>query len=332
MVLIHPISANSENHYFKALAKLYLLMVPKTSYSINEMVKSFKKAAESDQEQNMKLGIDGTTFLAYEEGTEQPLGYGSLQLNEHENRFVSSQYAHIYVHPEFRRRGVGTILLHQIKGVAAQIDGVKTVFFFADEKVGKKFLVNNSGTIVEKGKVYELRLNSYSIQKIQSLEEITIPKLSIDIIERPEDKLLKEFLEVYNTSNADAPFGQATREKLTHSLQSLRELFHYGNDVSIGAFAYYAGRPVGISHLRLLSHIDEACYQKHTGVHPQYRRQGIATAMKVKLLQWLHQTYPQRTIIKTEVLDENIIMRKVNEKVGFQPVKLQITVEFDLRE
>ncbi len=71
---------------------------------------------------------------------------------------------------------------------------------------------------------------------------------------------------------------------------------------------------IGLSHV-LSSQKGISLYQGLTGVKPQYRRQGIGLAMKIRGIAYAKAT--GHAIIRTENDAKNIPMLAMNERLGF---------------
>ena len=93
--------------------------------------------------------------------------------------------------------------------------------------------------------------------------------------------------------------------------------------------AYGAGDNSSGSRYVGLAGIDADGRPLVTQVHPEYRRRGIATALKAKVME-----YARRRGLETLVtgcLDRNVAMLRVNEKLGFRRVGNEIRLERPIR-
>ena len=82
-------------------------------------------------------------------------------------------------------------------------------------------------------------------------------------------------------------------------------------------------RYVGYTYLVRDAHHTERLLQCMTGVHPEWRRQGIATALKACTLEYV-QCQGYQTIV-THNHGANAAILTLNAKVGFRPVQMDVS-------
>jgi hypothetical protein len=68
-----------------------------------------------------------------------------------------------------------------------------------------------------------------------------------------------------------------------------------------------------------------------TGTVAAHRRKGLARAVKVESLRRLHGDHPEVEVVSTSNAEENGVMRRLNESIGFRPSVVETMAVLDLR-
>jgi RimJ/RimL family protein N-acetyltransferase len=172
-----------------------------------------------------------------------------------------------------------------------------------------------------------LNLNNADREKLKNFTKL--PKLETNTIVSPTKVDIEPFLELYNLAKFNEPRGESTRGKKELNLENLVEVFNNDQYLSAVTLAWYDGIPAGISHFGLIES-QKFIYQRFTGVHPNLCGKGIGTGVKASAILFVLNHYADFTHVETEILDENLPMIRVNDKLGFHQKQLNATVEFDL--
>ena len=94
----------------------------------------------------------------------------------------------------------------------------------------------------------------------------------------------------------------------------------------LGFFALDGDQFVGLSYLRVRSENPQELETGITGVLRDYRRRGIATALKVKAAAFAQQCGADRIMTMNE---EKNPMYELNVQLGFKPLPRWITYQWD---
>ncbi len=308
-------------------------MVSNTDFSIDQFSNSFEKSIKDQMENFSKFNLQDINldYVAYDENRNNknrtPLGYGSVKVKLTKNSFPTHCYTHIYVKNGNNDVKV-QILRLLIKSV--QPTPITTLFFFVETLEEKEFYEKNKGIVVEDGARYELKLSNSVRSQLLSLIQGD-KRIKIKVIINPNKKELLNFVQIYNEANMDQPSGNATRQpSILDTDTFFHSIYSSSKDIIMG-FAYYEDIPAGITIISLTEHRHNHAYQRFTGVLRKYRSRGIAKRLKVWVISYLIDKFPERKILETENLDENVEMRVINDKLGFKQVSPQITIEIPIK-
>jgi RimJ/RimL family protein N-acetyltransferase len=67
-----------------------------------------------------------------------------------------------------------------------------------------------------------------------------------------------------------------------------------------------------------------------TGTAAPYRGRGLARAVKVESLRRLREDHPEVDVVRTDNAEENVVMRHINESVGFRASVVETTATLTL--
>ena len=246
-------------------------------------------------------------------------------------------YLHLEVHPDFRCQGIGSALYnHLIRQLAAE-KPKGTIFMTKcreDQPATIRFLTHRG--FQERGReLYsELDLTTFDPRHCAAADE-RMRQQGIKIVAYLElaatDPLCQRKCyemqgESMRESLRDVPAGgERTRQSFKQYVQQ-----NFENPAFIPAAFFVAldqGHYVGVSNLTNEDDDPTRLTTDYTGVIPSHRRRGIATALKLRCLQYA-KTNHAKTIITSN--DSTNPMYRLNMDLGFKPTPAELYFELRL--
>lgn len=227
----------------------------------------------------------------------------------------AAAFAQVLVPPEHRRAGIGTALLAAVRDRCLEL-GVTALH-------GRHASPSGAAFAAQLGAVDSQR-DVYSMLDLRSapLPEPSIPAgwTLVTWLARVPD----EHLDAYVTARAamdDAPTPaemefptwtsehvRASEESLALREREMRLTVAMNATDTIGAF----------TELRLSRGSTDG-FTDDTGTVAEHRGQGLARAIKLESLRGLRNDHPEVEVVTTSNAEENVVMRHINESVGFLP-------------
>ncbi len=243
------------------------------------------------------------------------------------NHGPTATFTEVLVHPERRRRGVGTALLERVVERCREL-GVQTLR-------GEHLTPAGAAFCSHLGAVDEQRVVR-SLLRVQTadLPEPLVPDgwCLVNWLRRVPDEHLEAFVRARAAmDDAPTPEGmdwpawdaekiRASEESLVRRGREMRLTVAMDDAGEIGAFTelrHSAGSMLG--------------FTDDTGTVAAHRRKGLARAVKLESLRWLRDDHPEIEAVTTRNAEENAVMRGLNESVGFRPTVVETTAALALR-
>lgn len=248
-------------------------------------------------------------------------GFASLYIHS-----PTATFAHLIVHPDRRREGVGAALFLAVAARAVERGSVTLRSEHACA-AGAAFAARRSALDGQR------IVRSLLHLPVAELPEPKVPdgwRLVTWFTHVPEEHLAA-FVRARQAMD-DAPaddgleFPTATAERVRASEASLvereREMrltVAMAGDGEIGAF----------TELRL-SRGSTSGFTDDTATAAAYRGRGLAKAVKLESLRRLRADHPEVEVVTTSNAEENTVMRHINESVGFRPAAVFTTTTITL--
>ena len=229
--------------------------------------------------------------------------------------------------PQWLKRGVGDLLLDRLMDDLAE---AKAITVSCRQYASERELVEllKSRGFAETSRVLDLRFNVATADV--SLEQIEGVSISTFAEERARDpRCVEKLYELTALLSQDdpargpfAPPGYNAREALMwlempHVLPDALFIAKHGDDY------------VGVSDVSLFEAVPGGLTQGFTGVRREYRRRGLATALKVSGIIYAQSHGYQ--VIQTFNTPKQAAIRALNEKLGFELMFEHVTLEKCLR-
>jgi RimJ/RimL family protein N-acetyltransferase len=141
----------------------------------------------------------------------------------------------------------------------------------------------------------------------------------------PDEHLAAYVLARLAMDDAPAPdefdFPSATAEKVRASEESLERR----NREMRLTVAMDEAREIGSFTELRVSRGSTLGFTDDTGTVAKHRGKGLARAVKVESLRRLRADHPEVAVVSTSNAEENAVMRRLNESVGFRPTLVETT-------
>jgi GNAT superfamily N-acetyltransferase len=251
-----------------------------------------------------------------------PLAVAEVEVHDTEdNRHLA--FVRGGVHPEARRQGIGTRLLHRCAELARAADRTKLDLWAIEGSAGDRFLEACGATFVFLARMSRCPVAALDLQQLRRWAE-PLPGYSFLTwaAPTPEEHLesLARVLHVMNT----APMQDADVEDEVFSADLLRGRERAIAERRVTKLVTVArhdgtGELVGVSVLYFDAFRHERATQGNIGVDPNHRGSGLGRALTAaNILRLLHDR-PETRFIDSDNQDENGPMLAINRAMGFRP-------------
>jgi RNA polymerase sigma factor (sigma-70 family) len=270
-------------------------------------------------------------YVAEHEGTGQLLGYGSVEQTVYLPRYRLI----LVVEPQWVRRGVGRLLLDRLVCDLREVGAVTVTYRGYESSDEIQCLLKESG-FTETARLLDLRL-AVSEVDLSALpparERVEAQGISITTLKAERDRdpgHVEKLYELKTAIRRDDP----ARDPFTPPSYHEREARLWLEMPYVLPEAYFIAkdgeRYVGLTDLNLLEAVPGGVSQGFTGVRAEYRRRGIASALKVCAVE-----YAARhgfRIIRAFNRPEHSALLALNKRLGFKHLFSHVTLERCLKE
>lgn len=268
-------------------------------------------------------------WMAYEHG--KPVAIVTSDMPEDANSHIAVPY--ITVHPQERRRGVGTEVLRNLLPILR-----------AEHRTlveGWELAQGGPGELWARAVGFDVANTMY----LQTLEFADADRSRWDIatpagyhLQRWLGSTPQDLLHSYahaRTAAEDVPGGESTyrpprwtpeRVRETEAERAEKDIEHR----VVVAVDNATGEVAGLTEIELYPHRPHIGSQRDTAVLAAHRGRGLGAAMKAHMLQWLIADHPDLEKIITGTNELNIHMQRVNAQIGFATTRVLTTVHQDI--
>jgi GNAT superfamily N-acetyltransferase len=307
--------------HYQGIAELINSLYP-------EQKTSTLNIAESDKQSDPKFKFQRWVAIA----KDQVIGTGSYRQSNwfaHPQKFIIS----IAVRSEHQGCGIGSMLYETIMHGLHPFDPIALRAFATDDQPqSRRFLEKRGFQEVIRDVRSELNVQTFDLSPFTGLEDRfrrngieikTLPELEDDPERNRKLYDLDWELSLSVPGDLAAGIGRRGLEKYVEYAITGSDTLPEGFFVAVKGEEY-----IGLSHL-LVSEKDVSLYQGLTGVKPQYRRQGIGLAMKIRAIAYAQACGYARIRADNDV--KNIPMLTMNERLGYIKKPDLITFEKQLQ-
>jgi GNAT superfamily N-acetyltransferase len=262
------------------------------------------------------------------------LGVGSMEFSQRDN--LHAVEIIVAVHPEYRRRGVGTAVVEHLSEVA-RADGRRTLNSLVDVPVAKspthasRFFAPKVGfesTMAGHSRHLSLPADKARIDELRGVVARARDAADYRVLtfEAPwPDELMEDQGTLLKVMSTDEPAGDGERQEETwdpERIHEVDELLAAREVRKLAAVAQHvpSGRIVAFSEILLADDTPDQCWQLITVVHPAHRGHRLGLAVKIANLDVLTERAPAVRFIRTGNAAVNAPMIAVNDMMGFEIV------------
>jgi mycothiol synthase len=228
----------------------------------------------------------------------------------------------LFVRPEFRGNGVGTLLWDAVLSVCTP-DAVPGVLLHADATDATSCAIATAHGLRLAGHHIESSLDLAGVDRLRSIP-LGIPA-GVTIAQFPDDadeSTWHDFAELYDALLADAPDNASGSDPMPYD--TLRTFLPEPWQVMV---ASCRGELIGLTCVMVLDNETRRLNTLFTAVARDWRGRGLATALKVSHALALAEA--GWTSILTQNMDGNAPILASNRTLGFSPVNEIVDVTFD---
>jgi mycothiol synthase len=256
------------------------------------------------------------------------IGMASFGFPDNENGHLV--IGDIRVHPDQRRRGVGTATLR------AALPTMRT----AGRTILTGWGVTAGGAGAKWADALGFRVVHHDVLQILSISDTDA---SLWQVPTPDGyRLVKwigtapdELLDSYATARTaihDAPSEDSNYRLPEWTSDQVRtaeeDLRRRGIDQRVVVAVHEpTGAVAGLTELELHPNRQDVGYQQYTTVRAEHRGRGLGRSVKSAMVRWLVDERPQITRIGTSTAAGNVHMIRVNHQIGFKTMRSMIDVE-----
>ena len=249
------------------------------------------------------------------------VGYGLLRLPDVDN--VHLGLADVTVHPEFRRRGVGTALTRAAVDVLAT-DGRRLLLAEADEgSAGEHFLRGLGMRMVQADRMSLLRLADVDWADVTAAAAAAHPGYRLERWVGPcPDHLLPAYAAAKNAMN-DAPHDEADIVDSSYTPEAIRDdeaavALQFGEFRAGVAVHEATGEVAGLTEV-YVGKAPHRSDQGDTAVVAAHRGSGLGLWLKADMLVRLRAERPDVAELLTGNAASNAHMLRINDRLGYRP-------------
>jgi GNAT superfamily N-acetyltransferase len=275
-------------------------------------------------------GLDSHHLLWVVRSGDQVIGVARLRLFDGSGRSHLGQFT-IDVHPDHRRRGVGSRLLDTIARAAREEKRRNLVVEASSDTPGMAFLEAKGFACV-----LSLSLLLLSVHDAGDVQEIVHAehrgyRLSRWLGVVPNE--LAETFAVAKSAMGDMPTGDmdyGTTKWDTDRVRDMAEVVEKRGDTLLTVAALHGDTIAGFTELVIPIGDSSRALQFDTAVVPEHRGNGLGLWVKAAMLDWLRAEWPAVEEIETDNAEDNEHMLAVNERLGFRPLRKTRQYQYDL--
>jgi RimJ/RimL family protein N-acetyltransferase len=248
-------------------------------------------------------------------------GVARLRLFEGPGRRHLGEFT-LHVHPEHRRRGVGTCLLRTVARAARDEKRRTLVVEASSQTSGTAFLEANGFSCA-----LSLSLLLLNVPEAHGVAEIVGTEHPGYRLTRwlgmvPDD--LAEAFAAAKSAMGDMPTGKmdfGTTTWDTDRVRDMAEVVEKRGDTLLTVAALHGSMIAGFTELVIPVGDGSRAIQYDTAVVSAHRGRGLGLWVKAAMLEWLHAEWPAVLEIETDNAEDNTHMLAVNERLGFRPLR-----------
>lgn len=301
--------------------------------------KEFDKGYERSNPELFKQQLVDDTFAAkaflvaqakLADGSKFVIGYLNLYIPKQENK--DTLYSSIYLIPQWRGKGIGSMLIEALVKVAEKIALPKMIIdaLLPSEEADERRLIAEH--LAQKLGLQKESVDKVSVVKVPLAIDL-VEDLNLEVDEAlgkyrllmwedsiPED-YLEQFVNLLNEFEAEIPREASSQEKITYTPERIREieanLLKSNRHFIISAALSPSGKIVGMSKMVYRDNGSTLASQEQTFVLADHRGHRLGLGMKLATHRMVHELAPDIAYISTYNNHTNDTMLKINQRLGY---------------
>jgi GNAT superfamily N-acetyltransferase len=250
--------------------------------------------------------------------------------NKHIGRF------HIELLPEYRQKGIGTMIL---KELVKEAEKKQLVILITDvfEDSGKVFLKSIGAKNALANVENRLYLKETPWKLVNEWNNIGA-KIDSQIeffFTVPED-IIEDYAKIFTEVENQAPIDDLEFKGMIFSKELLREREENekkkGNIMLTAITKEDNGDISGLTEVTYNPHKSTLIYQSLTGVKDKYRGKGLGKWLKAAMLLRIREDFPEVKIVITGNANSNAPMLSINDRLGFKVHKERMSSQISTEE
>lgn len=257
----------------------------------------------------------------------------------------SSNYQHtgnqvrtwIVVHPNHRKKGIGTNLIKILCERGLELDKTEITFNSAI-LAGQKFLdrFTNKSALDSAENVLDLKSIDWdSIKRWNTEAKAKSPDITIETFEYLPDEIIERYAKTETALLNDVPFGDLGL-KFTITPDQIRKWEEYSKNFDLVPIVKISrekdGNISGMTDIKFNPHTPTFIDQGLTGVLRKYRGRRLGLLLKTDMLLTIKKRFPEAKYIFTGNADENAPMLRINHQLGFKKHSSWKAYKFQINE
>lgn len=236
----------------------------------------------------------------------------------------------VFVHPDARRRGIGSTLLSTVED-AARANGRSSLMTYIE---GPTDSPETPGTAFAEARGFTRRITEiartqrppFDLDTIDSARREASAKAAgyrlVTWRDRVSDEYVEELARLEGRMSTDAPLGELDYEPEVWGTERLRyreeRNARMGRGIWCAAAIAPDGSMAGVTRIALADDSDETAFQDTTIVDPRHRGHRLGLLLKAANFQALHADRPGVEAVWTWNADSNTHMIAINETLGYR--------------
>jgi GNAT superfamily N-acetyltransferase len=266
-------------------------------------------------------GLGSRHLLWVAKSGDEVIGVARLRLHDGSGRSHLGEFV-MNVHPDHRRRGVGSRLLKTVAAAARDEKRRSIVVEASSDTAGVAFLEASGFTCV-----LSLSLLLLNVREVSGVEEIVHAEHPGYRLTRWLGVVPNELAETFVTAKSamgdmptgDLDFGTTTWD--ADRVRDMAEVVEKRGDTLLTVAALQGDAIAGFTELVIPVGDGSRAIQYDTAVVPGHRGNGLGLWVKAAMLDWLRAEWPAVREIETDNAEDNEHMLTVNERLGFRPLR-----------
>jgi GNAT superfamily N-acetyltransferase len=264
-------------------------------------------------------------YLYAPDAAGDPVGVLAVDLPTRDNLHLI--WAQIWVHPDDRRRGHGSVIMNEVLRIARQTKRNTIWVGTAEDDQGARCFVEKFGFRYASHDARRRQvladIDRTEIQRLWASAETAASDYCLQRLRPPtSEEILSELVEVTAAIN-DAPMGELTYEDQKFDLQRVQDLetaLIGRGDRGYRTIARHRQTGEMGGHTIVITHPlrPYVGLQADTAVARHHRGHRLGLLLKIDMMRWLAEVEPQLKIIETWNNIDNKFMINVNEALGYR--------------